>query len=152
MTGDTAEEIDYFDVMDYWRLSCVRLRPRPELRPAHDRLPLDRASRRRSSSTCSRWAPPTACSCSSSSEGYGNEIFGFQQVDTIEAWVPLFLFAVLFGLSMDYQVFLLSRIRERYTQSGDTIDAVRFGSRLDGADHHRRRADHRRRLRRLRRR
>ena len=42
-------------------------------------------------------------------KGVGNEIFGFQQVDTIEAWVPLFLFAVLFGLSMDYQVFLLSR-------------------------------------------
>ena len=35
----------------------------------------------------------------------------------IEAWVPLFLFAVLFGLSMDYQVFLLSRIRERYSQT-----------------------------------
>jgi RND superfamily putative drug exporter len=60
-------------------------------------------------------------------KGYGNEIFGFQQVDTVEAWVPLFLFAVLFGLSMDYQVFLLSRIRERYTQTGDTTDAVRFG-------------------------
>jgi RND superfamily putative drug exporter len=41
--------------------------------------------------------------------------------------VPLFLFSVLFGLSMDYQVFLLSRIRERYDQSGDTTDAVTFG-------------------------
>ena len=48
-------------------------------------------------------------------EGIGNEIFGFQQADAVEAWVPLFLFAVLFGLSMDYQVFLLSRIRERYS-------------------------------------
>ena len=56
-------------------------------------------------------------------KGVGNELFGFQQVDTIEAWVPLFLFAVLFGLSMDYQVFLLSRIRERYSQTGDTDDA-----------------------------
>jgi RND superfamily putative drug exporter len=60
-------------------------------------------------------------------EGVGNELFGFQQVDTIEAWVPLFLFAVLFGLSMDYQVFLLSRIRERYSQTGDTDDAISFG-------------------------
>jgi uncharacterized membrane protein YdfJ with MMPL/SSD domain len=59
--------------------------------------------------------------------GVGADLFGFQQVDTIEAWVPLFLFAVLFGLSMDYQVFLLSRIRERYTQTGDTRDAVAFG-------------------------
>ena len=60
-------------------------------------------------------------------EGVGNELFGFQQVDIIEAWVPLFLFAVLFGLSMDYQVFLLSRIRERYSQTGDNDDAISFG-------------------------
>jgi RND superfamily putative drug exporter len=49
---------------------------------------------------------------------------GFQQVDFIEAWVPLFLFAVLFGLSMDYHVFLLSRIRERYLRSRDNDEAV----------------------------
>jgi RND superfamily putative drug exporter len=60
-------------------------------------------------------------------EGVGNEIFGFQQVDFVEAWVPLFLFAVLFGLSMDYQVFLLSRIRERFSQCGDNSEAVSFG-------------------------
>ncbi len=59
--------------------------------------------------------------------GIGAGVFGFRQVDTIEAWVPLFLFAVLFGLSMDYQVFLLSRIRERYTNTGDNRDAVVFG-------------------------
>ena len=41
--------------------------------------------------------------------------------------MPLFLFSVLFGLSMDYQVFLLSRIKERYTQTGDTDEAVAFG-------------------------
>jgi putative drug exporter of the RND superfamily len=60
-------------------------------------------------------------------KGIGNGLFGFQQVDTVEAWVPLFLFSVLFGLSMDYQVFLLSRIKERYTQTGDTAGAVAFG-------------------------
>jgi putative drug exporter of the RND superfamily len=60
-------------------------------------------------------------------EGVGNELLGFQQVDFIEAWVPLFLFAVLFGLSMDYTVFLLSRIRERYLQSGDNDRAVQHG-------------------------
>jgi putative drug exporter of the RND superfamily len=60
-------------------------------------------------------------------EGFGNDLFGFQQVDFIEAWVPLFLFAVLFGLSMDYTVFLLSRIRERYVQTGDTDLAVAHG-------------------------
>jgi uncharacterized membrane protein YdfJ with MMPL/SSD domain len=60
-------------------------------------------------------------------EGVGADVFGFQTTDTIEAWVPLFLFSVLFGLSMDYQVFLLSRIRERFDQTRDTTDAVTFG-------------------------
>ena len=62
-------------------------------------------------------------------EGVGNELFGFPKVDAIEAWLPLFLFSVLFGLSMDYHVFLLSRIRERYTQTGDSSEAVAFGVR-----------------------
>jgi uncharacterized membrane protein YdfJ with MMPL/SSD domain len=60
-------------------------------------------------------------------KGYGNGIFGFTRADTIEAWVPLFLFSVLFGLSMDYQVFLLSRIKERYDETGDTTGAVTWG-------------------------
>jgi uncharacterized membrane protein YdfJ with MMPL/SSD domain len=60
-------------------------------------------------------------------EGIGNELFGFPQVDTIESWVPLFTFGVLFGLSMDYHVFLLSRIRERFNQTGDNSDAVAHG-------------------------
>jgi RND superfamily putative drug exporter len=59
--------------------------------------------------------------------GIGSGLLGFQRVDAIEAWVPLFLFSVLFGLSMDYQVFLLSRIKERYDQSGSTTDAVVHG-------------------------
>jgi putative drug exporter of the RND superfamily len=60
-------------------------------------------------------------------EGHGAGLFGFQVVPTVEAWIPLFLFSVLFGLSMDYQVFLLSRIRERYDQHGDSREAVAFG-------------------------
>jgi uncharacterized membrane protein YdfJ with MMPL/SSD domain len=60
-------------------------------------------------------------------EGIGAGLLGFQTTDTIEAWVPLFLFSVLFGLSMDYQVFLLSRIRERFDETRDTTDAVTFG-------------------------
>ncbi|HET7378491.1 MAG TPA: MMPL family transporter [Gaiellales bacterium] len=60
-------------------------------------------------------------------QGHGAGIFGFQRVPTVEAWIPLFLFSVLFGLSMDYQVFLLSRIRERYDQRGDAREAVAFG-------------------------
>jgi RND superfamily putative drug exporter len=52
---------------------------------------------------------------------------GFVQADRIEPWVPLFLFSVLFGLSMDYHVFLLSRIRERFVVSRDNTDAVAHG-------------------------
>jgi RND superfamily putative drug exporter len=42
----------------------------------------------------------------------------------VSTWVPLFLFCVLFGLSMDYHVFLLSRIRERYLRTGSNEEAV----------------------------
>ena len=59
--------------------------------------------------------------------GVGADIFGFQQVDTVEAWIPIFLFAVLFGLSMDYHVFLLSRIRERYLKTGSNVESITYG-------------------------
>ena len=59
--------------------------------------------------------------------GYGASFFGFQHVPVVDAWVPLFLFSVLFGLSMDYQVFLVSRIKERYDEIGDTKEAVASG-------------------------
>jgi len=59
--------------------------------------------------------------------GDGAGIFGFQHTHAIDAWVPLFLFSVLFGLSMDYQVFLMSRIKERYDTSGSTREAVTWG-------------------------
>ena len=59
--------------------------------------------------------------------GVGAGLLGFQRAHAIEAWVPLFLFSVLFGLSMDYQVFLLSRIKERYDATGSTDDAVTHG-------------------------
>jgi putative drug exporter of the RND superfamily len=60
-------------------------------------------------------------------KGVGNELLGLREAETIDAWVPLFLFAVLFGLSMDYQVFLLSRIRERYSHTRDNDAAISFG-------------------------
>ena len=59
--------------------------------------------------------------------GWLTSVFGFEKVPIIDAWVPLFLFSVLFALSMDYQVFLMSRIRERYDASGSTRDAVAWG-------------------------
>ena len=65
-------------------------------------------------------------------KGVWNEPFGFYQSDTIEAWIPIFLFAVLFGLSMDYHVFLLSRVRERYDETLDNEGSVAFGIRSTG--------------------
>ena len=62
-------------------------------------------------------------------EDWGSRIFGFQQVPVIESWIPLFLFAILFGLSMDYHVFLLSRIKERYDETGDNSGSVLYGLR-----------------------
>jgi RND superfamily putative drug exporter len=62
--------------------------------------------------------------------GFFNALgFQFQQVEGIEPWLPLFLFSVLFGLSMDYHVFLLSRIREEYDKTHDNTEAVAYGLR-----------------------
>jgi RND superfamily putative drug exporter len=61
--------------------------------------------------------------------GVGNGLLGFTQVERIDAWVPLFMFAVLFGLSMDYHVFLLTRIREHFDHTGNNAAAVAFGVR-----------------------
>jgi putative drug exporter of the RND superfamily len=62
--------------------------------------------------------------------GFFNAIgFDFHQSEAIEAWLPLFLFSILFGLSMDYHVFLLTRIREEYDKTHDNTEAVAYGLR-----------------------
>jgi RND superfamily putative drug exporter len=65
-------------------------------------------------------------------EGVSAGLFGFQQVETIEAWLPLFLFSILFGLSMDYHVFLLSRIREHFTLTHRNAESVAVGLQSTG--------------------
>ena len=60
-------------------------------------------------------------------QGVGASLLGFQETPTIEAWVPIFLFCVLFGLSMDYEVFLLSRIKEHYDITGRNAESVAVG-------------------------
>ena len=60
------------------------------------------------------------------------DALNFTQVQAIESWLPLFLFSILFGLSMDYQVFLLSRIREEYDKTKDNAEAVAYGLRTTG--------------------
>ena len=62
-------------------------------------------------------------------KGVGTDLLGFQHAEVIDVWIPLFLFSILFGLSMDYHVFLLSRVRERYDQTGNNAEAVAYGLR-----------------------
>jgi len=59
--------------------------------------------------------------------GIGAGLLGIDHQGFVDAWAPLFFFALLFGLSMDYQLFLLAAIRERYEETGDTAIAVRDG-------------------------
>jgi RND superfamily putative drug exporter len=59
--------------------------------------------------------------------GWGRELFGLDSTTPIISFVPMMMFAVLFGLSMDYQVFLLTRVREEYDQRGETRAAVVAG-------------------------
>jgi putative drug exporter of the RND superfamily len=59
--------------------------------------------------------------------GWGDSLLGVGREGPIEAWIPMMLFAVIFGLSMDYEVFLLSRIREDYDRTHDNATAVANG-------------------------
>jgi RND superfamily putative drug exporter len=59
--------------------------------------------------------------------GWASDLIGVGKPGPIEAWAPMFLFAIVFGLSMDYEVFLLSRIKEEFNRTGDNTSAVADG-------------------------
>jgi putative drug exporter of the RND superfamily len=59
--------------------------------------------------------------------GWGKDLIGVAESGPVEAWAPMMLFAIVFGLSMDYEVFLLSRMREEYDRTGDNATAVADG-------------------------
>jgi putative drug exporter of the RND superfamily len=59
--------------------------------------------------------------------GWGQSLFGFQSNGAIAPWLPMFLFVILFGLSMDYHVYILSRVREAHDRGMSTEDAVAHG-------------------------
>jgi heme O synthase-like polyprenyltransferase len=59
--------------------------------------------------------------------GWAADLIGLGKAGPIEPWLPMFLFAIVFGLSMDYEVFLLSRIKEEYDRTGDNATAVADG-------------------------
>jgi RND superfamily putative drug exporter len=60
-------------------------------------------------------------------EGHGSSLWNLDATQAITAWIPLMIFAFLFGLSMDYEVFMLTRMREAYDEKGDTDEAIRLG-------------------------
>jgi RND superfamily putative drug exporter len=62
-------------------------------------------------------------------DGHGEGLLGFQSIGGVTSWLPLFLFVILFGLSMDYHVFILSRVREAADRGMSTADAVSQGVR-----------------------
>jgi uncharacterized membrane protein YdfJ with MMPL/SSD domain len=59
--------------------------------------------------------------------GAGNDLAGLYQFPQVEGWIPIFLFAMLFGLSMDYEVFLVTRMRETWDDVHDNVRAVSYG-------------------------
>lgn len=59
--------------------------------------------------------------------GWGKDLIGLESTVPVVSFIPMFLFAILFGLSMDYEVFLLSRVREHYVETGDNDAAVVHG-------------------------
>jgi RND superfamily putative drug exporter len=59
--------------------------------------------------------------------GWFGDLIGISEATPVPAWLPMMMFAVLFGLSMDYEVFLLSRVREEYVRTGDNRTAVADG-------------------------
>ena len=61
-------------------------------------------------------------------EGHGSDaIWGVQATGVVISWIPLMIFAFLFGLSMDYEVFMLTRMREAYDETGSTDRAIELG-------------------------
>src|SRR5205809_6428902 len=59
--------------------------------------------------------------------GVGESLAGLYQFPQVEGWIPIFLFAMLFGLSMDYEVFLVARMRETWDEEHDNVRAVSYG-------------------------
>jgi RND superfamily putative drug exporter len=60
-------------------------------------------------------------------EGHGSSLWNISATGAITAWIPLMIFAFLFGLSMDYEVFMLTRMREAYDETGSTEQAIELG-------------------------
>ena len=124
VTGETAEEIDYTALMDFWLpriIAFVLCLSFVLLTIAFRSIVLAlKAILLNLLSVGAAYGLLVLVF----QEGHGNGLLGFHHTPAVTTWVPLFLFTVLFGLSMDYHVFLLSRIRERYLRTGVNEEAV----------------------------
>jgi RND superfamily putative drug exporter len=66
-------------------------------------------------------------------DGHGQSLLGFTSPGYLQAWTPLRMFIMLFGISMDYELFMVTRIREEYDRTGDTREAVARGLERTGS-------------------
>jgi putative drug exporter of the RND superfamily len=60
-------------------------------------------------------------------EGHGSSLWNIDATHSVTAWIPIMIFAFLFGLSMDYEVFMITRMREAYDETGSTDRAIELG-------------------------
>jgi putative drug exporter of the RND superfamily len=60
-------------------------------------------------------------------EGHGSSLWNITATQAITAWIPLMIFVFLYGLSMDYEVFMITRMRKAYDETGSTIKAIELG-------------------------
>ena len=113
VSGDAAASVDFARSAQQQAAADLRVRVRARVPADARHLPLDRdPDQGDPAQPALGRAPPTACWCSSSRTGNGESLLGFTSNGGVANWLPLFLFVILFGLSMDYHVFILSRVRE----------------------------------------
>ena len=128
VTGQTAVNIDTADRLTEALPTYIAGRRRPRAAAADGRLPLDprpAEGRRRLPALDRRLARDRAVWIFQ--DGNLNGLFDVASAGPIISFLPILLIGILFGLAMDYEVFLVSRMRERFVHSGDAQEAVRTG-------------------------
>ena len=105
----------------------ARPRPAPDADPAHAGVPLDRARGQGGVLNLVSLAAAFGIVVFVFQQGHGSSLWNIEATQSITAWIPVMIFAFLFGLSMDYEVFMLTRMREAYDETGSTDKAIELG-------------------------
>ena len=126
VTGMTAESKDFNDSMKS-RSAGVWLRAGDGIHTAAGHVPLDRSPAHRNRAEPAIGGCGLRRPCTGLPAHLSPGPLGFKSTGAITSWLPLFLFVILFGLSMDYHVFIISRIRESYDRGMSTQDAIARG-------------------------